>query len=68
MADSKKIDDIVAMIDNFMANGGGQMNVDVENNTENLDKQVSTTNSSDCSGRETACMVPTLHQGLDRDE
>lgn len=68
MENSKKVDDIVAMIDQFMANGGGHMDVNVQDTSEDLEKQVVTRKSNECSGRDMACMVPTLHEGLDREE
>lgn len=68
MNDKKKLveDDIVAMLDNFMASGGGHMNVDV--NADSLNKQVQEMKSSECNSKNMACQVPTLHEGLDSEE
>lgn len=63
--DNEKIDDIVDMLDNFMANGGGHMNVDVA--MKDGKKSVQTTISNDCN-KNMACMVPTMHQGIDDEE
>ena len=67
---SKEIleDDIVAMLDNFMAKGGGHMNVDVNALSKDLNKQVQETKSSECNSKNMACQVPTLHTGLDAEE
>lgn len=64
--DNNKIDDIIDMLDNFMANGGGHMNVDVS--PEGASKSVQTTISSDCNNKNMACAVPTMHQGIDDEE
>ena len=60
-----RVDALVAEIDRFMAGGGGHMNVRAEGEGE---MTVSTTNASVCSPGNTACQVPTLHEGLDREE
>lgn len=68
MNEDKKIDDVIAMIDNFMAGGGGHMNIasgDVDG--DNV-KKVVTTNSLECASGNMACKVPTLHEGLDSEE
>ncbi len=67
---SQKIleDDIVAMLDNFMANGGGHMNVDVNALSKDLKKEVQETKSNECNSKNMACRVPTLHTGLDAEE
>lgn len=68
MSEEKKIDDIIAMIDNFMAGGGGHMNIDGGGvNSDNV-KKVVTTNSLECASGNMACKVPTLHEGLDSEE
>lgn len=62
-------DDIVAMIDRFMAGNGGHMNISVnEDGTPVLEREIKTTRSLECSNGQMACQVPTLHQGLDTDE
>lgn len=64
MSDVKKIDDIVALLDDFMEQGGGHMNVQIDNeDTDEL--TVETFNSLSCSNGNMACAVPTLHQGID---
>jgi len=75
MADpnEKQIDDIVSMLDSFMTNNGGHMNILVaEDGTVNahktMAKTVTTTNSLDCAEGDVACRVPTLFQGMDREE
>lgn len=59
-----KVDDIVDMIDNFIVNGGGHVNV-VVNGEDATEKSVETMKSSDCAGPNMACKVPTLHVGID---
>lgn len=53
----KKIDDLVAMLDRLMEEGGGHVNVQVEE--ENGDLQVQTIQSTDCSCQKGACAQPT---------
>lgn len=65
-----KIDDIVAMIDSFMSNDGGHLNVsvdetgDVKADSVHIDK----TASLDCAKGDLACQVPTLFEGMDRED
>lgn len=68
--DNKQLvaDDIVAMLDSFMAKGGGHMNVDVNALGANLNRQVQEANSNECNSNNMACQVPTLHEGLDAEE
>lgn len=61
--DNNKIDDIINMLDNFTSNGGGHMNVAVDSEAANI-KTVETTNSN-CCNKNMACMVPTMHVGID---
>ncbi len=61
--EDNKIDDIVNMLDNFILNGGGHMNV-TQNESDTNVKTVETTNSN-CCNKNMACMVPTLHEGID---
>ena len=68
--DDKKIDDIVSMIDRFMSQNGGHMNVIVDddgtvNTKETFSKTVTQMNSLDCAAGDLACGVPTLFEGLD---
>lgn len=66
----KSIDDIVNMIDSFMQGDGGHLNVSVDANGEvntdsvNIDKTIST----DCAAGNLSCKVPTLFEGMDRDD
>lgn len=68
--ENKKIDDLVLMIDQFMAGNGGHMNITVDpdgnvNTEETYAKTVTKTNSMDCATGDLACKVPTLFEGLD---
>lgn len=65
--DNKQIDDIVARLDGFMAEGGGHMNVDFNNSdgVVTATPQVQTLKSNECAGQNMACKVPTLHIGID---
>lgn len=67
MKDKKQIDDLVAMLDDFMGNGGGHMNVQVDNPDDIGEIAVETFNSLNCTGN-MACAVPTLHKGIDDEE
>lgn len=67
MASEKQIDDLVAMLDKFVSEGGGHMNVEVENPEHMENIQVETTNSN-CCQKNMACQVPTLHEGIDGEE
>ncbi len=62
------------MIDSFMANNGGHMNVTVDKNGsvvtdgEEVDKlSVKTMKSLDCAEGDLACNVPTLFDGMDNE-
>lgn len=81
MDNDKQIDDIVSMIDQFMAGDGGHINVTVSNAgnlgnssasddsaNESLNKTTKTTNSLECAAGDMACKIPTLHEGLDDKE
>ena len=65
-------EDIVAMLDHFMAKGGGHMNVDVaiaKNTTPaNRVKHIKETKSLECNSKQMACQVPTLQEGLDQED
>ena len=65
-----KIDDIVAMIDSFMSNDGGHLNVSVDETGEvNADSvKVDKTVSIDCAKGNLACQVHTLFEGMDEEE
>lgn len=73
MEQNKQIDDIVAMLDQFMGTGGGHMNIHVEKDgtvstEEARSKTVTQMNSLDCAEGDVACKVPTLFEGLDADD
>lgn len=57
------VDDIVSMIDNMMANGHGHVNVSVD--PDAVGKTVTTLGCTDCAKGDTACSIPTLHEGID---
>ncbi len=67
MDNQKKIDDIVAMLDRFVLNGGGHMNIEVneELNLTTEEVNVETYQSLDCGKGNMACAVPTIHKGFD---
>lgn len=62
----QRVDDIVSMIDQFMSNNGGHMNVQVDSNGDI--KTIVQTNSLECAAGDMACQVPTLFEGLDSEE
>lgn len=66
---SAKIDDLVAMLDQFMNNGGGHMNVlhNEEASSEDVVPTVDTKKSNECQPN-MACSIPTLHQGIDDED
>lgn len=70
--ENKNIDGLVAIIDEFMAGKGGHMNVRVESDgsvrTDTASIQITTTNSLDCTAGDMACKVPTLFEGMDRED
>jgi len=73
MDHNKQIDDLVAMLDQFMGTGGGHMNVRVEQDgtvstEETRSKTVTQMNSLDCAEGDMACKIPNLFEGLDADD
>lgn len=60
-----QIDDIVAMLDGFVARGGGHMNVDVSDAVSSDEKVVEEMGCVDCSKNAFACSAPTLLEGMD---
>lgn len=68
MKRGEEIEDLVALIDQFMENGGNHMNVD----TDPLQKgiQVDTKSYNECSTGKwaTACAVPTLMEELEEEQ
>ena len=65
-----KIDEIVNMIDSFMTNNGGHLNVSVDQtrNVTTDSVEVDKTVSIDCAKGNLACQVPTLFEGMDRND
>lgn len=68
----KQIDDIVAMLDSFMANNGGHMNITVDasgnvvtDGEEVEELSVKTMGCLDCAQGDMACKVPTLFDGIE---
>jgi len=69
MDNEKKVDEIVSMIDQFMAGSGGHLNISVADaDNTSLQKTTQTTNTLECAAGNLACNVPTLHSGLDGEE
>jgi hypothetical protein len=64
MDQNEKIDDLIKMLDNGMANGVGHVNVAADGESEEK-CDVQTMGCTDCSRTPLACSVPTLHDGLD---
>lgn len=66
MTEQERINELVAMLDQFVEGGGGHMNITVEDSlfttADRIDKA---TISADCQGGNMACQVPTLHEGFD---
>lgn len=63
MTEKERIDQIVAMLDSFVSEGGGHMNVTVVD-VDGQEHVTSTLSVDSCKGQ-TACSIPTLHQGID---
>ena len=59
MKDDNRIDDIISMLDNFVLQNGGHMNIDVNSDDINS-KTIDTANSLDCSSSNMACNIPTF--------
>lgn len=75
MNKEKQIDDLVALLDNFMSNNGGHMNVTVDDSGniqtdgETVEEaSIKTMNSLDCASGDLACQVPTLFEGMDNED
>ena len=62
---NSQIDDIVAMLDGFVARGGGHMNIDVSDTVSADEKVTEEMGCVDCSSNPMACSVPTLMEGMD---
>ncbi len=65
MDNDKRIDDIIAMLDNFTIKNGGHMNIEVSKDSKVNSKKVDIANSLDCSSGDMACNVPTLFEGIE---
>lgn len=66
--EKKLIDDIVAMLDQSTSEGVGHLNISVDKNKEDIaqfNRSVNTLSSTDCSGKDMACSIPNLMEGLD---
>ncbi len=66
LQEDPKVQELVAMLDQLMSQGGGHVDVRVEDRDARM--TVKTTRSTDCAMGNLACCVPTLHQGLDDQE
>ncbi len=60
---NQQINDVVAMLDGFMARGGGHMNVEFDDPSSTV-KEVEELGCIDCA-KNLACSVPTLMEGVD---
>ncbi len=60
-----QVDDIVAMLDGFVAKGGGHMNVSVDEAAASGEKVIEEMGCIDCAKGDLACSVPTLMEGMD---
>ena len=67
MADMNQVDDIVAMLDNMVANGHGHINVSVDDSVEAGGKTTQTMGCTDCAKGDLACSDPTLMEGMDEE-
>lgn len=64
MEEKKTVDDIIAMLDDSVANGVGHLNIFVEQEDGQF-VDVEQMGVWDCSKNNMACNVPTLHEGID---
>lgn len=69
MDNERQIDDLVSLLDGFVKNGGGHMNVDADTLQEEA-VQVDTRQCNECSTGKwaTACAVPTFMEEPDNNE
>lgn len=65
--DQKQIDDIIARLDSFMEQGGGHMEVHIEDEDTMETVQVTTTNTSECRSGNSACSIPTPKVDMDEE-
>ena len=65
-------EDIVAMLDHFMAKGGGRMNVDVAASKTavqaNRVRHIKETKSLECNSKQMACQIPTFQEEPDQED
>jgi hypothetical protein len=66
MKDKDMIDDIIAMLDSSVAKGVGHLNITVESQKQS--KVVEQLGCLDCEKGNSACSIPTLHEGIDDKE
>lgn len=65
----KKVDDLIKMLDSFVANGGGHMNVEFNADSDAMNVDVVEVKKGlDCCGVNSACQVPTFHFEGEDDE
>lgn len=63
--DEAKLNDLINRLDEFMANGGGHMNVTSEGEINETKKpEVYVFNTNECQ-KNMACQIPTIHKGID---
>ena len=63
---AEQVDDIVAMLDDFMNRGGGHMNLEIDDpNASVNDKVVEELGCTDCAKGNLSCHAPTLFEGMD---
>lgn len=55
------IDEIVKLIDSSMSGGAGHLNLTIDENS--VETEITTTRN--ICGKDMACSVPTLHEGID---
>lgn len=57
----KDIDEIIKLIDSSMESGAGHLNLSVDENSV----ETEITKTRNVCGKNMACSVPTLHEGID---
>lgn len=65
-SEDQKVQELVAMLDQLMDQGGGHVTVQVED--PQAAPKVETSRSTDCAAGNQACAVPTLHRGIDDED
>ncbi len=66
MSENKQIEDIIAMLDGYVKDGVGHINLQVNPN-EGDDLEVETYKSNDCSLGNQACSIPTMQNAIDEE-